>query len=152
MRRPVSNLFAICVLVCVSTASRADDLTIRAAFDSKTSVTSNEKNELSLSRALQPADGSLAVLIGDTDVTGMLIMEAANVSYTPRLPLAVGECNVTVWLVSAGNQWKEIARFPLRVAAVGICPARLALLRRRFREPGRSAARVDFARRGRDSR
>ncbi|MGH9752823.1 MAG: hypothetical protein ACREA2_08560 [Blastocatellia bacterium] len=118
MRQPVFNLFAICALVCVSTASRADDLTIRAAFDGKASVTSNEKIELSLSRALQPADGSLAVLIGDTDVTGMLMMEAANVSYTPRLPLPAGQSDVTVWLVSAGNQWKEIARFPLRVAAI----------------------------------
>jgi hypothetical protein len=117
MRQPVFNLFAIFVLVCFSTTSRADDLTIRPAFDGKASVTPNEKIELSLSRALQPADGSLAVLIGDTDVTAMLMMEAANVSYTPRLPLPAGESDVTVWLVSAGNQWKEIARFPLRVAA-----------------------------------
>src|SRR5262245_5224042 len=117
MRQPVFNLFAICVLVCVSTPSRADDLTIRAAFDGKASVTPNEMIELSLSRALQPADGSLAVLIGDTDVTAMLMTKAANVSYTPRLPLTAGESDVTVWLVSAGNQWKEIARFPLRVAA-----------------------------------
>src|SRR5262249_31675461 len=54
---------------------------------------------------------------GDTDVTAMLMVEAANVSYTPRLPLPAGESDVTVWLVLAGNQWKEIARFPLRVAA-----------------------------------
>ncbi len=33
MRQSVFNLVAICVLVCVSTTSRADDLTIRAAFD-----------------------------------------------------------------------------------------------------------------------
>lgn len=70
-----------------------------------------------LSRALRPADGSLAVLIGDTDVTAFLMSEAANVSYTPRLPLPAGESDITVWLVSTGNQWKEIARFPLRVAA-----------------------------------
>jgi len=46
---------------------------------------------LFLSRALQPADGSLAVLIGDTDVTAMMMMEVTNVSYTPRLPLPVGD-------------------------------------------------------------
>jgi len=102
----------------VSTTSRADDLTIRAAFDGKASVMPNEKVELSLGRALQPADGSLAVLIGDTDVTAMLTVEAANVSYVPRLPLPAGESDVTVWLVLTGNQWKEIARFPLRVATV----------------------------------
>jgi hypothetical protein len=47
----------------------------------------------------------------------MLMVEAANVSYTPRLPLPAGESDVTVWLVLTGNQWKEVARFPLRVAA-----------------------------------
>ena len=117
LRKTRHALFAICVLLCVSTASKADDLTIRAAFDGKAPVLPNEKIDLFLSRALQPADGSLAVLVGDTDVTAMLMMEAANVSYTPRLPLPAGESDVTVWLVLTGNQWKEIARFPLRVAA-----------------------------------
>src|SRR5215510_15243247 len=127
MRRPVFNhcgiremrraLFAICVFVCVSTTATADDLTINAGFAGKASVTPNEKIELSLSRALRPADGSLAVLVGDTDVTAMLLVDAAKVSYTPRLPLPAGESDVTVWLVLTGNQWKEIARFPLSVAA-----------------------------------
>jgi hypothetical protein len=90
-------MFAICVLFCVSTTSRADDLTIRAAFDGKASVLPNERIDLLLSRALQPADGSLAVLVGDTDVTAMLTTEAANLSYTPRLPLPAGEGDVTVW-------------------------------------------------------
>ena len=113
LRKTRRALFALCVFVCVSTSARADDLTIRADFADKASVTPNEKIELSLSRALQPTDGSLAVLIGDTDVTAMLTAEAANVSYIPRLPLPVGESDVTVWLVLTGNQWKEIARFPI---------------------------------------
>src|SRR5262249_19819585 len=117
LNRPTRVLFAVCMVVCVSTASRADDLAIRAAFDGIAPVPPNEKIDLFLSRALQPADGSLAVLIGDTDVTAMLMVEAANVTYTPRLPLPAGENDVTVWLVSAGNQWKEIARFSLRVDA-----------------------------------
>src|SRR5262245_4387 len=115
--RTTRLLFAIIVFVCVSTTSMADDLTIRAAFDGRASVMPTEKIELFLSRALQPADGSLAVLIGDTDVTAMLTADAINVSYTPRLPLPAGESDVTVWLVLTGNQWKEFARFPLRVAA-----------------------------------
>src|SRR5215470_1070075 len=127
MRRSVFNhcrirkmrhaLLAICVFVCVSTKAPADDLIISAGFVGKASVAPNEKIELSLSRALQPADGSLAVLIGDTDVTAMLVAEAGHVSYVPRLPLPVGENDVTVWLILTGSQWKEIARFPLRVAA-----------------------------------
>ena len=117
LRNARQAMFAVCVLFCVSTTSRADDLTIRAAFDGKASVLPNERIDLLLSRALQPADGSLAVLVGDTDVTAMLTAEAVNVFYTPRLPLPAGESDVTVWLVTPGNQWKEIARFPLRVAA-----------------------------------
>ncbi|HEX2491374.1 MAG TPA: hypothetical protein VHR27_18325, partial [Blastocatellia bacterium] len=117
LRNARQAMFAVCVLFCVSTTSRADDLTIRAAFDGKASVLPKERIDLLLSRALQPADGSLAVLVGDTDVTAMLTAETANVSYTPRLPLPAGESDVTVWLVSPGNQWKEIARFPLRVSA-----------------------------------
>jgi hypothetical protein len=109
-------LFALFLSAHVSTTAKADDLAVRAAFDGKTSVLPNEKIELSLSRALQPADGGLAMMIGDTDVTAMLMIEASNVSYIPRLPLPAGENEVTVWLVSSVNQWKEIARFPLRVA------------------------------------
>src|SRR5262245_4240741 len=110
LNRTTRLLVTVCIFVCVSTTARADDLTIRAAFEGKASVMPNEKIDLFLSRALQPADGSLAVLIGDTDVTAMLMVEADNVSYTPRLPLPAGESDVTVWLVLAGNQWKEIAR------------------------------------------
>src|SRR5262249_38472646 len=127
MRRPVFNhcriremrraLFAICVFVCVSTKATADDLIISAGFAGKASVTPNEKIELSLSRALQPADGGLAVLIGDTDVSALVVVEAGHLSYVPRPPLPIGENDVTVWLISTGSQWKEIARFPLRVAA-----------------------------------
>ncbi len=118
MRRMNRGLIAICVFVCLSTAAQADDLTIQSGFAGKTSVAPNEKIELTLSRALQPADGALAVLIGDTDVTAMLTAEAVRVSYLPRLPLQIGESDVTVWLILSGDQWKEIARFPLRVAAI----------------------------------
>src|SRR5262245_51774305 len=113
----VRALFTLFLFACVSTTADADGLTIKAAFEGKASVTPNEKIELTLSRALQSLDGSLAVLIGDTDVTAMLTVDAVNVSYTPRLPLSAGASDVTVWLVSSGNQWKEIARFPLHVAA-----------------------------------
>ena len=67
LRKAGRAMFAVCVLFCGSTTSRADDLTIRAAFDGKASVLPNERIDLLLSRALQPADGSLAVLVGDTD-------------------------------------------------------------------------------------
>ena len=45
-------MFAFCVLFFVSATSRVDDLTIRADFDGKALVLSNEKIDLLLSRAL----------------------------------------------------------------------------------------------------
>src|SRR5262245_51022010 len=102
MREMCSALFAICAFVCVSTTATADDLIISAGFAGKASVMPNEKIELSINRALQAADGGLAVLIGDTDVTAMLVVEAGHISYVPRLPLPVGESDVTVWLILTG--------------------------------------------------
>ncbi len=116
MRYAIS-LAAICVFVSGSSNAHVDDLTVSASFVGRTSHTPTEKIEMTLSRAVLPADGSLAVLIGDTDVTAMLIVESTLVSYTPRLPLPVGECEVTVWLALNGSHWKEVARFPLRVVA-----------------------------------
>jgi hypothetical protein len=49
-----------------------------------------------LSHVLRPADGSPAVLIGDTQVTATPMMWAANVSYTLRLPPPSGDSDVTI--------------------------------------------------------
>ena len=112
------SLVAICVFACGSSNAQPDDLFVSAGFTGKASVAPTDTIEMSLSRAMRPADGSLAVLIGDTDVTAMLRVDAGSVSYIPRLPLPVGESDVTVWLVMNGSDWKEVARFSLRVAAV----------------------------------
>jgi hypothetical protein len=61
------------------------------------------KDRALLSQALRPADGSHAVLIGNTVVTATPIAEAANVPYTPRLTLPAGDSDVTAWLVLTGN-------------------------------------------------
>jgi hypothetical protein len=70
-----------------------------------------------LNRPLQAAEGRIAVLIGATDVSALLEVTAATLSYTPRLPLPIGDSEVAVYLVSPAYQWREVARFPLRVAA-----------------------------------
>jgi hypothetical protein len=46
-----------------------------------------------LSHVLRPADGSPAVLIGDTHVTAMPMM---RVSYTLRLPPPSGDSDVSI--------------------------------------------------------
>jgi len=54
------------------------------------------KRRAILSHVLRPADGSPAVLIGDTHIMSMLMMGAANVSYTLRLPPPSGDSDVTI--------------------------------------------------------
>jgi hypothetical protein len=49
-----------------------------------------------LSHVLRPADGSPAVLIGDTHVTAMSMMGAANVSHTLRPPPPSGDSDVKI--------------------------------------------------------
>jgi len=49
-----------------------------------------------LSHVLRSADGSPAVLNGDTHVTAMSTMGAANVSYTLRPPPPSGDSDVTI--------------------------------------------------------
>jgi len=49
-----------------------------------------------LSHVLRPADGSPAVLIGDTHVTAMSMMRAAIVSYTLGPPPPSGDSDVTI--------------------------------------------------------
>jgi hypothetical protein len=99
------------------------ELTVTANFTSKESVTPKEPIELYLSRVLAPAEGRLAVLIGQTDLTRLLVTTETRLSYAPGLvPLPAGETQVIVYLVSPADEWKEIARLPLRVATAGGAP------------------------------
>ncbi len=78
--------------------------------------------ELFLSHSLSASEGNLSVLIGQTDITNLLLLSGNRLSYTPGvLPLPAGETPVTVYVVSPGDEWKEIARFTLNVS--GTMPA-----------------------------
>jgi hypothetical protein len=94
------------------------DLTISASFVSKESVAPQEAIELRLSRQLKQGEGKLSLLIGATDVTSLASVKGDAIIYTPEIvPLQVGETQVVAYLVASNNEWKEIARFPLRVAS-----------------------------------
>lgn len=72
---------------------------------------------LRLSRPLRSTDGKLAILIGKTDITNLLSGADTNLSYTPKVvPLPAGQSEVVVYLVSPAGEWKEVARFTLRVS------------------------------------
>ncbi len=93
-----------------------DALTVTPSFAGKESVAPTELLEFKLSRALK--DEKIAVVIGATDVTNLLTSKADSVSYLPTpFALPVGETEVTIYLVTSTDEWKELAHFSLRVAA-----------------------------------
>jgi hypothetical protein len=101
-------------------SSTAGELIVTANFIDKHSINPLEQIEFSLSRALIEPDERIAVLIGTTDISSLIKQDKLRLRYNAKLwPLPVGESLVTVYLVSADNEWKEVARFTLRVAKQG---------------------------------
>jgi hypothetical protein len=102
----------------------APEVTVEASFTER-QVASNEPIELRLSRPLRGAERKLAILIGATDVTSLFTQDGLLFRYNARLwPLPVGEATVTVYLISKNDDWKEVARFPLRVDKNEASPVR----------------------------
>ncbi|MGE0129927.1 MAG: hypothetical protein AB7U82_17735 [Blastocatellales bacterium] len=98
----------------------AQALTVQASFADKQSVAPDEPIELTLSRELAPGEGRLAVLIGATDLTDLFLVSTKSLRYGARtLRLPVGETEVEVYLAALNGEWKELARFTLRVGAGG---------------------------------
>jgi hypothetical protein len=76
--------------------------------------------ELRLDRALTPEEGRLAVLIDRTDWTGLFRAAPGGLTYSPgAVPLPRGEREMTIYLVSPANEWRELAKVPLRVLLAG---------------------------------
>ena len=100
-----------------SLAARTQELTVTASFAAQT-VNPDTPLEWQLSRLLTPTEGRPAVLIGTTDVTSLLVIGTQTLRYEPRaVPLPGGETPVTIYLVTANDEWREIARFVLRVVS-----------------------------------
>ena len=72
--------------------------------------------ELRLSRPLAAADGRLAIVIADIDWTSLFNLDGQTFAYrgdVARLP--EGESAVAVYLVTAPNNWRQVATFPIHV-------------------------------------
>jgi hypothetical protein len=90
------------------------DLTVTANFKAEEAVAPDAAIEIVFSRTLSPAE-KIAVTIDETDLSGLFAPSDNRFVYDPTLmPLPVGESKVTVYLV-ASNNWKELARFSLKV-------------------------------------
>lgn len=114
----------VLIAVMLSTGSRAfagqakdDGLAIVASFSAQHAVRPDERIELLLSRDLRGMERRLAVFIAATDVSHLFTAERLRLRYDSRFwPLPIGESIVTVYLVSQGDRWDELAHFTLRVA------------------------------------
>lgn len=100
--------------------ARAQDdhtaLEIRLEGDTDSWRAPDEAIRVSLSRALLPDEGRLAVLVGSMDLTDLFEWRGESMVYQPQtLPLPVGEQELAVFLVTPDGHWREAARFPLRV-------------------------------------
>jgi len=76
--------------------------------------------ELLVSPPLDPAAGSLAVFLGETDLTSLFEATSEKLAYrstAPRLP--AGESELVVHFITPDDHWQEIARFPIRVRTRG---------------------------------
>ena len=108
----------------------AQNLTVTGDFAEKASVAPDEPIELRLNRPLRESEGKLAVIVGTADLTGLFAAADGGLRYGPgALPLPAGETQVVVYLVGPDDEWREVARLPLRVAAAAAAPPEA---RRRF--------------------
>jgi hypothetical protein len=113
-------LLAAALLLAASGAAAQDGITVTPSFDGTRWVSAGETIELTLGAPLAPGTGRIAVLIGHTDYSALFVPDGERLIYRPRrVPLPSGEHEVTVYLVSPDNQWREVGRHPLRVLAPG---------------------------------
>lgn len=75
-----------------------------------------ERVDIRLSRLLSATDGRIAVVIGDVDWTGLFVLDGQIFSYRGGpAPLPQGHSELTVFLVTAPNTWRQIASLTLHV-------------------------------------
>ena len=100
--------------------SPAPELAVAASFSDGRWLSPEDPIELRLSEAVPIDQGRLAVVIGRTDWTALFDVTAEVLRYRPSLVrLPRGESQLTVYLVSPGQEWRQLAQFPLRVLHPG---------------------------------
>jgi hypothetical protein len=96
---------------------QAGQISITPSFSADKAVTPDQRIEFTLSRAVNSKEGRLALMLGATDITRLIISSETKLTYIPKtIPLPLGDSEITIYLISSTNEWKEIARFPLRVS------------------------------------
>lgn len=112
------------IVLTLAGAARDVELRVTASFEGKASIAAGEPFDLQLSRPVAAGEGRMAVVIGATDVTDLFTAGTQSLHFESKaFPIPPGETAVEVYLVTLANDWKEIARFPLRVVAPTIADA-----------------------------
>src|SRR5687768_9964735 len=104
----------------VASDSATAALTVTPEYAPDGWVDSKQPIGLQLSRPLNTQTERLAVVVGRTDLSALFTVTATVARYSATtLPLPKGETEVTAYLVTAGQPWQEIGKFPLRVRLNG---------------------------------
>ena len=112
-------LLFITVAIAANTIN-AQNINVEASFYGDEWVDRRTPISFNLSRELTSEDGRIALWIGNDDVTGITRIEAGRIIYpSDRVSLPSGKHNVKIFLVLEGDQWNEIAQFPLNVRTIG---------------------------------
>lgn len=105
----------MCCWVAPPVAAQAPVVATSAA-DAPDWIHRTDVARLMLSRPVTPDEGRIAVLVGDTDWSGLADVAGTSVNLRPAgIGFPRGEHAMTVFLVSQGHQWQEIGRITLRV-------------------------------------
>src|SRR5688500_2358853 len=104
----------------VASDSATAPLTVTPDYAPDGWVDSKQPIGLQLSRPLNAQTERLAVVVGRTDLSALFTVAGTVARYSATtLSLPKGEAEVTAYLVTAGQPWQEIGKFPLRVRLNG---------------------------------
>lgn len=79
-------------------------------------LSATDKLELKLNQNLPRSEGSLAVILNQTDLSAFFVPEANNYSYTPKVfHLPIGDNKLSVYLVDVKGEWALLKEFSLQV-------------------------------------
>jgi len=113
----------LCLLIAaVSPASYADAIEVTQTNLSDVVLSPDDALQFQLNRLPSANEGELRLILGHTDVSGMLqaqrSTEAAEISFDPGLfSLPEGSSEVVLYLVSVAGAWEELGRWTAHVAA-----------------------------------
>lgn len=111
-------ILAVLVISQITPRSQAQtniELTVNA--DGK-NLAAGEKIEIRLKEPLKPEQGTLALMVNQTDVTAFVSPNSNLYSYIPKIfPLPLGENRLRIYLVNPKGEWNLIREITFQVIA-----------------------------------